>query len=428
MSFFSGSPLATHKHRASEAASEILARDEEYLLPVYARYPVVMERGEGCRLFDVDGNEYLDMMGGLGVNALGHAHPRMLEAIAEQAAKIVHLSPQFSNKWASLLAQQLCELAGMAAAFFSTGGSEAVEGALKLARTYGRQQGGTKKFEIVALRASYHGRTFGSMSVTGQEKYSADFGPGLPGVRFVDRDDLGELRSAVTDTTCAILLEPVLGEGGVHVLSNEFLAEARRLADRHHALLIFDEIQSGLGRTGEWFAYTKSGVQPDALILGKPLGGGIPLSALLVDQRLFHSFGMAKHGSTLGGTPLACRLGVEFLAVMQDEEILANVRRTGARLLERLERLAAEYDEVIEIRGEGLMWGVELSVPARPIAEEGLRRGVMFNVVQGNVLRFLPPLILTEAEVDEAMDVLEMVFGQRFAAKSAVEARVAHVA
>jgi predicted acetylornithine/succinylornithine family transaminase len=424
MSFFSGSPLATHKHRASE----ILARDEEYLLPVYARYPVVMERGEGCRLFDVDGNEYLDMMGGLGVNALGHAHPRMLAAIAEQAAKIVHLSPQFSNKWASLLAQQLCELAGMAAAFFSTGGSEAVEGALKLARTYGRQQGGTKKFEIVALRASYHGRTFGSMSVTGQEKYSADFGPGLPGVRFVDRNDLGELRSAVTDATCAILLEPVLGEGGVHVLSNEFLAEARRLADQHHALLIFDEIQSGLGRTGEWFAYTKSGVQPDALILGKPLGGGIPLSALLVDQRLFHSFGMAKHGSTLGGTPLACRLGVEFLAVMQDEEILANVRRTGARLLERLERLAAEYDEVIEIRGEGLMWGVELSVPARPIAEEGLRRGVMFNVVQGNVLRFLPPLILTEAEVDEAMDVLEMVFGQRFAAKSAVEARVAHVA
>jgi acetylornithine/succinyldiaminopimelate/putrescine aminotransferase len=220
----------------------------------------------------------------------------------------------------------------------------------------------------------------------------------------------------------------VLGEGGVHVLSNGFVAEARRLADEHNALLIFDEIQSGLGRTGEWFAYTKTGVEPDALILGKPLGGGIPLSALLVNARLFHTFGMAKHGSTLGGTPLGCRLGVEFLAVMRDEGILAQVRQTGARLHERLERLAAEYGEVLEIRGEGLMWGVELSVPARPIAEEGLRRGVMFNVVQGNVLRFLPPLILTEAEVDEAMDVLERVFEQRFAAKNALEAQVAHVA
>jgi len=428
MSFFSGGPLATPKHGASEAASEVLARDEEYLLPVYARYPVVMERGEGCRLLDVDGNEYLDMMGGLGVNALGHGHPRMLAATMEQAAKMVHLSPQFSNKWASLLAEQLCELAGMAGAFFSTGGSEAVEGALKLARTYGRQQGGAKKFEIVALRGSYHGRTFGSMSITGQDKYSSDFGPALPGIRFVERNDLGALRATVSDATCAIILEPVLGEGGVHVLSNEFVAEARRLADEHNALLIFDEIQSGLGRTGEWFAYTRTGVEPDALILGKPLGGGIPLSALLVNARLFHTFGMAKHGSTLGGTPLGCRLGVEFLAVMRDEGILAQVRQTGARLHERLERLAAEYGEVLEIRGEGLMWGVELSVPARPIAEEGLRRGVMFNVVQGNVLRFLPPLILTEAEVDEAMDVLERVFEQRFAAKNALEAQVAHVA
>jgi acetylornithine/N-succinyldiaminopimelate aminotransferase len=428
MSFFSGGPLATPKQRASEAASEVLARDEEYLLPVYARYPVVMERGEGCRLFDVDGNEYLDMMGGLGVNALGHAHPRMLAAMTEQAAKLVHLSPQFSNKWASLLAEQLCGLAGMAGAFFSTGGSEAVEGALKLARTYGRQQGGAKKFEIVALRGSYHGRTFGSMSVTGQDKYSADFGPGLPGIRFAERNDLGSLRAVVSDATCAIMLEPVLGEGGVHVLSNAFLAEARRLADEHDAVLIFDEIQSGLGRTGEWFAYSKSGVQPDGLILGKPLGGGIPLSALLVNEKLFNTFGMAKHGSTLGGTPLGCRLGVEFLAVMRDEQILAQVRRTGARLEGRLARLASEYDEVVEIRGEGLMWGVELTVPARPIAEEGLRRGVMFNVVQGNVLRFLPPLILTEADVDEAMDVLDALFAQRFAGENAAEARVAHVA
>jgi acetylornithine/succinyldiaminopimelate/putrescine aminotransferase len=316
----------------------------------------------------------------------------------------------------------------MSGAFFSTGGSEAVEGALKLARTAGRQRGGNRKHGIVALKGSYHGRTFGSMSVTGQEKYSVDFGPGLPGVHFVQRNDLNGLRAAVTDQTCAILLEPVLGEGGVHFLSAEFLSEARRLADQAGALLIFDEIQSGLGRTGEWFAYSRHGVQPDVLILGKPLGGGIPLSALLVDDELFHSFGMAKHGSTLGGTPLGCRLGVEFLDVMEEENVLERVRAVGAHLGERLEQLAAEYEEVVQVRGAGLMWGVELTVPARPLAEEGLRRGVMFNVVQGNVLRFLPPLILNEAQVDQAMEVLGAVFAEAFTSRRAIQAQVANVA
>ena len=411
---------------ASQASNDILARDEQHLIPVYARYPVVMERGDGCTLFDIDGNQYLDMMGGLGVNALGHAHPRMVAAMVAQASAIVHLSPQFSNPWPSQLAQRLCELSGMAGAFFSTGGSEAVEGALKLARTHGRQQGGAAKHGLVALKKSYHGRTFGSLSVTGQDKYSIDFGPGLPGVHFIDRNDIEALRAAVSDTTCAILLEPVLGEGGVHFLSPAFLAEARTLATRHNALLIFDEIQSGLGRTGEWFAFTRSGVRPDVLILGKPLGGGIPLSALLVSEQLFHTFGMAKHGSTLGGTPLACRLGCEFLDVMEEENVLANARAAGVRLGQRLATLAGHFDEILEIRGAGLMYGVEMSIPARPIAEEGLRRGVMFNVVQGNVLRFLPPLILTVAQVDHAMDLLEEVMSHLFV--KAEERQVAQVA
>ena len=407
----------------SQAASEILARDEEHLIPVYARYPVVMERGEGCLLFDIDGNRYLDMMGGLGVNALGHGHPRMVAAMVEQAGSMVHLSPQYSNRWPGLLAQKLADLAGMPGVFFSTGGSEAVEGALKLARTHGRQAGGAAKHGLVALRGSYHGRTFGSLSVTGQDKYSIDFGPGLPGVRFLDRNDMGALRAAVTDETCAILLEPVMGEGGVHRLSTEFLAEARRLADAHNALLIFDEIQSGLGRTGAWFGFERSGVRPDVLILGKPLGGGIPLSALLVTEKLFHSFGMAKHGSTLGGSPLACRLGCEFLGVMQDERILEQVQRVGGLLGARLDALAEQFEEIVEVRGDGLMWGVELTVPARPLAEEGLRRGVMYNVVQGNVLRFLPPLILTAAQAGQAMDVLESVMADRLTRRSVQESQ-----
>ncbi len=413
---------------AGSSAKAVLARDEDHLIPVYARYPVVMERGEGCTLYDVDGNAYLDMMGGLGVNALGHAHPRMLQAMMEQASTLVHLSPQYSNPWPSLLAEKLCDLSGMAGVFFSTGGSESVEGALKLARTHGRQVGGAAKHGLVALRGSYHGRTFGSLSVTGQEKYSVDFGPGLPGVKFIDRNDLSALRAAVSDETCAILLEPVLGEGGVHFLAKEFLEEARRLADATGALLIFDEIQSGLGRTGEWFAYSRSGIKPDVLILGKPLGGGLPLSALLVTEKLFHSFGVAKHGSTLGGTPLACRMGCEFLQVMVEDKVIENARSSGARLGNRLLALAAEYEEIREVRGAGLMWGVEMSVPVRPIVEEGLRRGVMFNVVQGNVLRFLPPLILSTAQVDHAMDVLETVMAERFASKVVEDRVVAAVA
>jgi acetylornithine/N-succinyldiaminopimelate aminotransferase len=397
-----------------QSSKEILKLDEQHLIPVYTRYPIVMDRGEGCTLIDVDGNRYLDLMGGLGVNALGHAHPRMVSAMIGQAGKIVHLSPQYSNPWPSLLAKRLCDLSGMAGVFFSTGGSEAVEGALKLARTHGRTTGGVHKHRLVALRGSYHGRTFGSLSVTGQDKYSVDFGPGLPGVTFIDRNDLVSLRAAVSETTCAILIEPVLGEGGVHFCSNEFLAEARRLADQFGSLLIFDEIQCGLGRTGEWFAFTRSGVRPDVLILGKPLGGGIPLSALLVTEQLFNSFGMAKHGSTLGGTPMACRLGIEFLSIMEDEDILTRTRVAGQRLRTRLEQIASDFKEVLEIRGSGLMWGVELSVPARPIAEEGLRRGVLFNVVQGNILRFLPPLVLTAAQVDQAMDILEDVMGALF--------------
>jgi acetylornithine/N-succinyldiaminopimelate aminotransferase len=412
-------------------AGRVLRRDEERLLPVYARYPVVMERGNGVYLFDEDGNRYLDMMGGLGVNALGHAHPRMVAATADQAAKIVHLSPQYSNRYASLLAEKLCILSGMAGAFFSTGGSEAVEGALKLARTYGRQTGGEKKHGIVALRASYHGRTYGSLSVTGQEKYRADFDPGLPGVSFVDRSDVEGLKEAVSDETCAIVIEPLLGEGGVYEVSEDFLREARRLADVHKALLIFDEIQCGLGRAGAWFAFEKSGVRPDVLILGKPLGGGIPLSALLVKDELFHTFGLAKHGSTLGGSPLACRLGLEFLNVVEDEGILARVRATGDHLGRRLEALVDEFDVAIEARGRGLLRGVELSIPARPIAEKALAQGLMLNCVQGNVVRFLPPLILEIEHVDTALDVLHSLLaehagprGERVAAISLVAASV----
>ncbi len=397
--------------RQNAEAQRILAQDHEFLMPVYPRFQVVMERGEGVYLYDSSGNRYLDMMAGLGVNALGHAHPRMVAAMAEQATKIVHLSPQYGNRYPGELAERLCTLAGMKGAFYSTGGSEAVEGALKLARTYAHQHFGAKKFEIVALNGAYHGRTYGSLSVTGQEKYYGEFEPLLPGVRFVDRDDVAGLRATVSDATCLILLEPLLGEGGVHALSNEFLKEARVLADKHHALLIFDEIQCGLGRTGDWFAYEHTGVKPDALILGKPLGGGIPLSALLVNAELFDAFGLSKHGSTLGGSPFACRLGLEFLSVVEDEGLLEHVKEMGAYLHKNLLQLVEDAPLAVEARGYGLLQGVEISVPGRPIADAALERGFMLNVVQGNVLRFLPPFLIEKTHVDQVIELLHELLG-----------------
>ncbi len=392
--------------RQSAEAHAVLERDADRLLPVYNRFPVVMDHGQGVYLFDTSGNRYLDLMAGLGVNALGHAHPRLAAAMADQASKLVHLSPQYASRYPGELGERLCELAGMKGIFYSTGGSEAVEGALKLARTHARQNFSGAKHGIVALRKSYHGRTYGSLSVTGQEKYRMDFGPGLPHVTFVHRNRVDELRAAVNDETAAILLEPVLGEGGVHVLDREFLQEARRLADKHHALLIFDEIQCGLGRCGDWFAFTDSGVRPDALILGKPLGGGLPLSALLVNDELFHAFGVAKHGSTLGGSPFACRMGLEFLQAVEEEGLLEQVRDTGAYLLDVLQELAAESPIAVEARGRGLLLGLELTEPGRPIAEAGLAEGVMLNVVQGNVMRFLPAFLLEREHVDVAADLL----------------------
>jgi acetylornithine/N-succinyldiaminopimelate aminotransferase len=392
--------------RQNADAQKVLDRDADRLLPVYARYPVVMDHGQGVYLYDTSGNRYLDLMAGLGVNALGHAHPRMVAAMTDQAGKIVHLSPQYASPYAGQLADELCERAGMKGAFYSTGGSEAVEGALKLARTHARQTSSKAKHGIVALKNSYHGRTYGSLSVTGQDKYRMDFGPGLPHVTFVDRHDFAALRAAVTDETAAVLMEPLLGEGGVHVIDDAFLAEARKVADDHNALLILDEIQTGLGRCGDWFASTRSGVKADILILGKPLGGGVPLSAILVNDKLFHAFGVAKHGSTLGGSPMACRLGLEFLHTLEEEGLLDHVKDTGEYLLENLRQLAAASPLGVEARGRGLLLGLELTEPARPFAEAALQRGLLLNVVQGNVLRFLPSFLLERSHVDFAVDML----------------------
>ncbi len=400
------------RFKQNAQAQTVLHRDSEYSLPVYARFPVVMDRGEGVYVYDTSGNRYLDMMAGLGVNALGHAHPRMVAATAAQAAKMVHLSPQYCTPYAGELGERLCALSGMAGVFYSTGGAEAVESALKLARAHARQNYNAEKYRVVSLLGSYHGRTYGSMSVTGQAKYRDDFEPGIPGADFVPREDIAALRATVTDNTCAILLETVLGEGGVYEVSAEYLREARRLADKHRALLILDEIQCGLGRTGQWFAYQHLGVNPDVLLLGKPLGGGLPLSALLVQADLFQALGLGKHGSTLGGSPLACRLGLEFLNTVEDEHLLDRVTDTGSYLRRRLDAIVSGCELALEARGIGLIQGLELSIPGRPVAEAALEQGLMLNFIQGNVMRFLPAFLLERKHVDAAMAIVEPLLAE----------------
>ncbi|HYK48693.1 MAG TPA: aspartate aminotransferase family protein [Terriglobales bacterium] len=386
---------------------EIIQRERRFLLPTYNRYPIALERGKGVFVYDREGNRYLDFVAGLGVNALGHAHPRIVKAIREQAARAIHFSNLYYNEFQGLLAEKLCRLSGLDRAFFSNSGTEAIEGSIKLARLAGHRAGGEAKSQLVALQGSYHGRTFGAMSLTGQDKYRKGFEPLLDEVKFVPRDDVNELRAAVDDRTCAIVLEPIFGEGGIYECSASFLQECRALADRHRAALVFDEIQCGLGRTGTIFAFQTFGVKPDIVAVAKPIAAGLPLGAFLAREELASAISPGQHGTTFGGGPLACRVALEYLAIIEDEKLLENVSRVGAYLTEQLRSLAGRNPAVQEVRGRGLIQGLQLTIPARPIVEQALAEGVLFNSTQDTVLRFLPPFLLEEKHVDKAIRVLK---------------------
>jgi len=388
---------------------EIQALEQQYLLQTYARYPLLIERGKGVYVYDSEGKKYLDLVGGLGVNALGHAHPRIVKVIREQAAKAIHVSNLYYNEYQGRLAEKLCKLSGLDRAFFANSGTEAMEGALKLARAAGHKTGGGAKCKIVALAGSFHGRTFGALSMTGQDKYRAGFEPMLSGVEFVELNDIAALKTAVTDETCAIVLEPIQGEGGIRECSPEFLNIAREAADQHQAALIFDEIQCGLGRTGTLFAYQHFGVTPDIVAIAKPLAAGIPLGAFLLKEGFAAALTTGKHGTTFGGGPLACRTALEYLAVIEDEKLLERVRSVGDYLNSELKVLAKKSKIAREVRGIGMMQAMELSVPARAIVERAMAEGVLINSTQETVLRFLPPFLLEEKHVDKAMRVLRKI-------------------
>ena len=392
---------------------QIVERERQFLLQTYNRYPVVLTRGKGVFLWDIADKRYLDFVSGLGVNALGHAHPRIVKAIREQAAKLLHVSNLYYHEYQGLLAEKLCELSGLNRAFFSNSGTEAIEGSIKLARLAGHRAGGEAKSRLVALEGSYHGRTFGALSLTGQAKHRKGFEPLLEDVTFVKQNDLDGLRAAVNDNTCAIVLEPIFGEGGIYECSVEFLRECRTLADHHRVALIFDEIQCGLGRTGTMFAFQSFGVAPDIVAIAKPLAAGLPLGAFIAKEEFASAISPGQHGTTFGGGPLACRIALEFLAIVEEEKLLDNVSKVGAYLQQELNKLGEKRAAATGVRGRGFIQGIQLEIPARPIVDAALAEGVLFNSTQDTVVRFLPPFLMEEKHIDKGIRVLNKLLGKR---------------
>jgi acetylornithine/N-succinyldiaminopimelate aminotransferase len=398
---------------SSHSFEQIAELERKYLLTTYNRYPIVLERGKGVFLYDIEGKKYLDFVSGLGVNALGHAHPRIVKTIRDQAARLLHVSNLYYHEYQGPLAEKLCKLSGLDRAFFQNSGTEAIEGSIKLARLAGHRAGGEAKCKLVALEGSYHGRTFGALSLTGQDKHRKGFEPLLEDVTFVKQNDIEGLRAAVNDTTCAIVLEPIFGEGGIYECTPEFLQECRVLADRHKAALIFDEIQCGLGRTGTIFAFQSFGVTPDIVAIAKPIAAGLPLGAFIAKEEFASAIQPGQHGTTFGGGPLACRVALEFLAIVEEEKLLENVNKVGAYLHQELKTLADKRGAGNQVRGRGFIQGIQLEIPARPIVDAALAEGILFNSTQDTVVRFLPPFLLEEKHVDKGIRVLKKLLGKR---------------
>jgi acetylornithine aminotransferase/acetylornithine/N-succinyldiaminopimelate aminotransferase len=413
---------------------------EKFLLPTYKRQPVVMTHGRGTYVFDAAGKKYLDFLGGIAVNALGHAHPRIVKVIRREAARAIHLSNLYHNAYQGPLARKLAAWSGLDRVFFANSGTEAIDGAMKLARLFGRKTEeavGTpaKKHRFLTMENSFHGRTFGAISVTSTEKYRVPFAPVVPGAEFVRFNDAADLESKFDDTVCAILLETIQGEGGIYPVSEVFWNRARALTAQHGALLIADEIQCGLGRTGRYFSYQKFSSKPDITLIAKPLAAGLPLGAILTTEAVAAKVSPGMHGTTFGGGPLACAVALEFLKIVEEEKLLENIRARSAKLRDGLTKLAAQFDFIREIRAEGLMIGVELSVEGAPFVAEAMQRGLLINCTHDFTLRLLPPFNVTRSQVREFLRLFELVLAttprQASASdsgKTADPARVAHAA
>ncbi len=392
------------------STKELIEQSSKYLCFTYNRYPVVFSHGKGCKLWDVEGKEYLDFVAGLAVVNLGHCHPNVVAAIKEQAEKLIHVSNYYHNEPMIELARLLCENSFAEKVFFCNSGAEANEAAIKLARKYAKENLGQEKFEIITMLKSFHGRTMATITATGQERFHKGFEPLLPGFKYVPYNDLEAVNNAISEKTCAIMIEPVQGEGGVNVPSREYMQELRRLCDEKGILLILDEVQTGIGRTGKLFAYEHFGIEPDIMTLAKGLANGIPIGAMLTKDKFASAFVPGAHASTFGGNPLATAAAVEVLRTIKKDEVLKNCNIVSGYLINRLKELMKGFDFIRDIRGMGLLIGMELSFDAGDIVKKCMERGILINYTNGNTLRFIPPLILTADEVDVLTNALEEIF------------------
>jgi acetylornithine aminotransferase/acetylornithine/N-succinyldiaminopimelate aminotransferase len=393
----------------------VTRQEAKLLLPTYERQPILFERGRGVHLWDANGKRYLDFLSGIGVNALGHAHPAIQKVINQQAGRLIHVCNLFFHRYQAELAQQLTRISGLDRAFFCNSGTEAWEGALKFARAYARaksKNGHKPKWRILALDNSFHGRTFGALATTGQKKYRTPFAPLVPGVSFVKFNDVEDLKRKFDATVCAVGIETIQGEGGISPVSDEFLHRARQLTKETGALLVLDEIQCGLGRTGRHFAYQHSGVKPDIVTVAKPLASGLPLGAILTTNDVASAIRPGMHGTTFGGGPLACAVAVEFLRT--EQKLLGHIRDLGNYFHAQLKAMQKKHTSIREVRGLGLMQAMELdSVElAKAVVRQLLQKGIIINRTHDTVLRFLPPYIIERKHVDEVVSALNAALAE----------------
>lgn len=379
------------------------------IMQTYKRWPVMMVRGKGARLYDEQGKEYLDFTAGIAVNGLGHCHPTVTQAIAEQAATLVHCSNLYYNPAQVKLAERLVQLSCLDQVFFCNSGAEANEAAIKLARKYSYDHYGEHRYEIITFKHSFHGRTMGAITATGQAKYQKGFGPLVPGFHYAEAGDLDSVQALINEKTCAIMIEPVQGEGGVKPMKKEFLLALRHLCDEKDLLLLFDEVQTGIGRTGTFFAYEQFGIEPDIVTLAKGLANGVPIGAMLAKEHVACSFTPGSHASTFGGNPLAATAALATLDVLLGEGYLERVRTLGEMLAERLEGLVVKYDQVLEVRGMGLMRGLVLREGASEVVSQAFEKGLLLTVAGGNTVRFVPPFVITEEDIIQAVRILDEI-------------------
>lgn len=389
----------TKEMTLSKDYESIVEKDKNYVMQTYTRQPIALESGKGSVVRDINGKEYIDCVAGIAVNNVGHCHPRVVEAISKQAEKLIHVSNLYYTDVQAQLAEELVGITGMGRAFFCNSGTEAVESAMKLARVT------TGKTEFIAAEHSFHGRTMGSLTVTHKSVYRTPFEPLVQGEKFVAYNDAQAIRDSITKDTAAVIVEPIQGEGGINVPSDDYLREVREICDENELLLIFDEVQTGFGRTGKWFCKDHSGVKPDIMTMAKAIGGGFPMGAIVARDGI--SFGKSQHAATFGGGPLACAASLASIGAIRDEKLADRAAKMGEYFMERLNSL--ELDNITEVRGKGLMIGVEIDRPCADIVDIARENGVLLNCTSEKVIRIAPPLVITKEQINKVVDIIAQI-------------------